>query len=102
MKKLAFAAVFAFALGLASLSQAQFTPPTFDSLDTDSNGSLSQEEVAGFFERIFANAPPGGGGGGFQRPDPAQVFANWDADGNGSVSEEEFENRPRPPGFGGQ
>ena len=53
MKKTAFAAALATAAGWA-LAQAPgaFTPPTFDGLDTDKNGSLSQEEVAKFVATI--------------------------------------------------
>ena len=75
-----------------------FTPPTFDGLDKDKNGSLSQAEVA-----EWAKGIQGGPNG---PPDPAQIFARWDTDKNGSVSKAEFDARPRgggggPPGGGG-
>jgi hypothetical protein len=71
-----------------------FTPPTFDGLDTDKNGSLSQEEVAKF----VATIPAGGANG---PPQAATVFGNWDANKDGSVSRQEFDSRPRPGGPGG-
>lgn len=77
-----------------------FTPPTFDALDTDKNGSLSKPEVAAFFA-----GRPGGPQGA---PNADAVFGRWDANGDGSVSKEEFDSRPRqggpggpPPGAGG-
>ena len=71
-----------------------FTPPTFDGLDTDKNGSLSQEEVAKFVATIPAGGPNG-------PPSAATVFGNWDANKDGSVSKAEFDARPRPGGGGG-
>jgi hypothetical protein len=70
-----------------------FTPPTFDGLDTDKNGSLSQEEVAKFVATIPAGGPNG-------PPNAATVFGNWDANKDGSVSRAEFDARPRPGGGG--
>lgn len=85
----------------ARLGWAQFQPPTFDQLDKDGNGSLSKEEVAGFFAQ-FAGGPGGGQAGG-RAIDPDRIFARWDANGDGKVSKEEFENRPRGRrGGGGQ
>jgi hypothetical protein len=71
-----------------------FTPPTFDGLDTDKNGSLSQEEVAKFVATIPAGGPNG-------PPNAADVFGRWDANKDGSVSKAEFDARPRPAGPGG-
>ena len=67
-----------------------FTPPTFDGIDTDKNGSLSQEEVGKWV------ATTGRGNG-------ADVFGRCDANKDGSVSKAEFDARPRPqgPGSGG-
>ena len=80
----------------AAVAQAPggFTPPTFDGLDTDKNGSLSQEEVAKFVATIPAGGPNG-------PPNAATVFGNWDANKDGSVSKAEFDARPRPGGGGG-
>ena len=76
---LAFAAQFALAQGMAAM--------TFAGLDTDSDGSISAEELAA--------APPVANG--FVEADA--LMTAWDSDGNGSVSEEEFNNRPQ--GMGG-
>src|SRR5688572_2214543 len=46
----------ALAAGTAA-AQGGFTPPTFDGLDTDKNGSLSQEEVAKFVATIPDRRP---------------------------------------------
>ena len=70
-----------------------FTPPTFDGIDKDKNGSLSQDEVAAW----VATIPAGPNGA----PNAAEVFGRWDADKNGSVSKAEFDARPRPAGPGG-
>jgi EF-hand domain pair len=101
-------------------------PPSFESLDTNHDGSLSKDEMKAMFARMGEGrgqnaerrGPPGGeapraggpggegGPGGMgrgQRPDPDAMFARWDADGNGSISKAEFDARPRgrrgmPPG----
>ncbi len=65
-------------------------PPDFASLDTDDNGSLDLEEVTAMFAAL--------GGRGGQAPDPAEIFASWDANDDDSISEEEFNNRPRMGG----
>jgi hypothetical protein len=70
-----------------------FTPPTFDGIDTDKNGSLSQAEVG-----VWVATIPGGPNG---PPNAATVFGNWDANKDGSVSRAEFDARPRPAGPGG-
>ncbi len=70
-----------------------FTPPTFDGLDTDKNGSLSQAEVA-----VWVKTIPAGPQGA---PSAADVFGRWDANKDGSVSRQEFDSRPRPQGPGG-
>ena len=72
-----------------------FTPPTFDGLDKDKNGSLSQAEVGEFVKTIPAN------GGANGRPDAATIFGRWDANKDGSVSKAEFDSRPRGGGPGG-
>ncbi len=36
----------------ARIGWAQFSPPTFDQLDKDGNGSLSKQEVADFFAQF--------------------------------------------------
>jgi Ca2+-binding EF-hand superfamily protein len=59
---------------------------SFEYLDTDSNGSLSKEEVAAFATRIP------------RRPNPDEVFARWDTNKDGQVSKEEFDGRPRGGG----
>jgi hypothetical protein len=71
-----------------------FTPPTFDGIDTDKNGSLSQAEVGVWVATIPAGGPNG-------PPNAATVFGNWDANKDGSVSRQEFDSRPRPGGPGG-
>ena len=84
-------------LAMAQGGGGGFTPPTFDGLDTDKSGGLSQAEVAAFFKNI-----PAGPNGPI---DPAAVFGRWDTDKNGTVSKAEFDARPRggggPPGGGG-
>ncbi len=82
----------ALCLVASQLTWAQGAPPSFDSIDTDSNGSLSQEEVTA----MMANF--GGGMGG--APDPSRIFSAWDSNGDGSVSREEFDDRPRRGGGG--
>jgi hypothetical protein len=71
-----------------------FAPPTFDGIDTDKNGSLSQAEVGVWVATIPAGGPNG-------PPNAATVFGNWDANKDGSVSRQEFDARPRPGGPGG-
>ena len=71
-----------------------FTPPTFDGLDKDKNGSLSQAEVAAWVATLPAN--PNG-----PARNPADIFGRWDTDKNGSVSKAEFDARPRQGGGGG-
>jgi hypothetical protein len=99
MKKKLIAFAFA-SIATSAFAQAPggggFTPPTFEALDADKNGSLSQDEVAKFFA---GRGPPGGGGGG--GPNVADIFGRWDADKNGSVSKAEFDARPRQGGGGG-
>ena len=82
-------------IGGAAVAQAPggFTPPTFDGIDKDKNGSLSQAEVAAW----VATIPAGPNGA----QNPADVMGRWDADKNGSVSKAEFDARPRPQGPGG-
>ena len=82
-------------LGLALLAGAAvaqapggFTPPTFDGIDTDKNGSLSQDEVGKWV------ATTGRGNAG-------EIFGRWDTNKDGSVSKAEFDARPRPQGPGG-
>jgi len=93
MNRLLTAFVFA-ATASSALAQAPggFTPPTFDGLDTDKNGSLSQAEV----EKFVATIPAGPNGA----PNAADVFGRWDANKDGSVSKQEFDARPRPTGPG--
>jgi hypothetical protein len=64
--------------------------PDFEALDTDESGALDLEEVTAMFAAF--------GGRGGQAPDPAEIFAAWDADGNDSISKEEFDSRPRMGG----
>jgi len=85
---IALGSALALALG-AQLASAQFTPPTFDGIDTDKGGSLSKEEVGVWVATIPAGGPNG-------PPSVDTVFGNWDANKDGSVSKEEFEARPRP------
>jgi hypothetical protein len=70
-----------------------FTPPTFDGIDKDKSGSLSQAEVGEWVKTI-----PGGGPNG--PPNAADVFGRWDANKDGSVSKAEFDSRPRGGGGG--
>ena len=60
---------------------------TFESLDTDGDGTVTKEEFTANFN------PPGRNGN--PPPDPEMAFTRIDADGNGEISAEEFENRPR-------
>ena len=71
-----------------------FTPPTFDGIDKDKNGSLSQAEVGEWVKTIPAGGPNG-------PPNAADVFGRWDANKDGSVSKAEFDARPRQGGGGG-
>ncbi len=80
-------------------------PPSFDAMDKNKDGVLTKDEVVAFFEArraagggAGAGGPPGGGG---SPPDPAQIFARWDANGDGKVTKAEFDARPRPAGAGG-
>lgn len=93
MKAFATAASLIALLGAGVVLAQQFTPPTFEGLDTNKDGKLSKEEVAAFFAGFT--------GGGGQGPNVDQIFARWDKDGDGSVSKEEFETRPRPQRGGG-
>ena len=70
-----------------------FTPPTFDGIDTDKNGSLSQAEVG-----VWVATIPAGPNGA---QNAADVFGRWDANKDGSVTRAEFDARPRPAGPGG-
>jgi hypothetical protein len=74
----------------AQIASAQFTPPTFDGIDTDKNGSLSKEEVG-----VWVATIPAGPNGAVSAD---EVFGRWDANKDGSVSKEEFDARPRPQG----
>ncbi|HVJ30847.1 MAG TPA: EF-hand domain-containing protein [Gammaproteobacteria bacterium] len=87
------------ALAFASMAASAFAqapggggPPTFEGLDADKNGSLSQDEIAKFF------AARGGPNG---VPNAADILGRWDANKDGSVSKAEFDARPRPQGGGG-
>jgi hypothetical protein len=82
------ASALALAVGAQIVSAQQFTPPTFDGLNTDKNDSLSKEEVAAWVANI-----PAGPNGPISADD---VFGRWDANKDGSVSKEEFDTRPRP------
>ena len=86
---IALASALALALG-AQIASAQFTPPTWDGLNTDKNDSLSKEEVAAWVTTL------GAGPNGPVNAD--EVFGRWDANKDGSVSKEEFDTRPRPQG----
>ena len=56
--------------------------PTFSSIDADSNGELTAEELAAlpFVQNGNAQAD--------------QILTQWDSDSSGTVSEEEFNSRP--------
>jgi len=83
--------------GAAGFALAQppagFTPPTFDGIDKDKSGALSQAEVGAW----VATIPAGPNG----PQNAADVFGRWDANKDGSVSKAEFDSRPRPAGAGG-
>lgn len=87
----------------ARLAGAQPGPPSFDAIDKNKDGVLAKEEVVAFFEARRAAGGGGGGGAGAggAPPDPAQIFARWDANGDGKVTKAEFDARPRPGGAGG-
>ena len=96
--RLAFVSAFTLLIGAHAWAQPPgFTPPTFDGLDKDKNGSLSKQEVADWVKSLPANpnGPP---------RNADDIFARWDTNKDGKISKEEFENRPRggggPPGGG--
>jgi hypothetical protein len=82
------ASALALALGAQIAVAQQFTPPTWDGLNTDNNDSLSKEEVSAWVSSL------GAGPNGPINAD--EVFGRWDANKDGSVSKEEFDTRPRP------
>ena len=67
---------------LANAQGMGMGPPNFASLDANSDGELSAEEIA---------ALPFVRGG---QATAEQILTQWDTDSNGRVSEEEFNNRP--------
>ena len=84
------ASVLALAFSAHTAWAQQFTPPTFEGLDTNKDGKLSKEEVTAF----AAGIPAGPNG-----PVTADsIMTRWDANKDGSVTKEEFDNRPRPGG----
>ncbi len=87
----------------ARLAGAQPAPLSFDAIDKNKDGVLTKDEVVAFFEARGAGGGGGGGGaaGAGGPPDPAQIFARWDANGDGKVTKAEFDARPRPGGAGG-
>jgi hypothetical protein len=97
--RLAFVSASTLLIGAYALAQppAGFTPPTFDGLDKDKNGSLSKAEVEDWVKSLPANpnGPP---------RNADDIFARWDTNKDGKVSKEEFDARPRggggPPGGG--
>ena len=92
------ASVLALAFSAHAAWAQQFTPPTFEGLDTNKDGKLSTEEVGAF----AANIPAGPNGA----VSADMIMSRWDADKDGVVTREEFDNRPRrgggPGGPGGQ
>ena len=83
---------FTLIMGAQSAWTQQFTPPTFEGLDTDKSEALSKEEVG-----VFVAGIPAGPNGPANLDD---VLGRWDANKDGSVTKEEFDNRPPPPGAG--
>jgi hypothetical protein len=83
------ASALALALGAQLVSAQQFTPPTWDGLNTDKNDSLSKEEVAAWVGTLGGAGPAG-------PINVDELFGRWDANKDGSVSKEEFDTRPRP------
>lgn len=88
MKNLLLTAVSATALLISTQAFTQgmgggaaFERPEFASLDTNSNGSLTVEEIASMLPE-----------GAAQTPDA--VFARFDTDSDGVVSAEEYANAP--------
>lgn len=78
------ALVLAGSISTAAIAQAGPGGLSFEGLDSDSNGEITNEE-------FVANFPTGGGS------DPARVFGLFDTDSNEIVSKEEFDNRPAAP-----
>jgi len=92
----AFVSAFTLLIGAYAWAQppAGFTPPTFDGLDKDKNGSLSKAEVEAWVKSLpeNPNGPP---------RNADDIFARWDTNKDGKVSKEEFDARPRGGGGGG-
>jgi hypothetical protein len=88
--RIAAASALVLVMGAHFAGAQQFTPPTFDGLNTDGNDTLSKEEVTTWVATI-----PAGPNGPVSAD---EVFGRWDANGDGSVSKEEFDSRPRPQG----
>jgi Ca2+-binding EF-hand superfamily protein len=68
----------------------------FGKIDSDKNGSLSQEEMSTFFDKLSSQMRGAmidmqASMGGMGKPDPAQMFGKADSDGNGSVSRADFD-----------
>ncbi|HEY5665655.1 MAG TPA: hypothetical protein VIV64_02960 [Gammaproteobacteria bacterium] len=99
----------------------EFTPPTFDAMNTETDETpdhLTEAEVMAFMRQRMAalggraggpgpgpGAGPGPGPGAGPGPGPrgggpGGMFRLWDGDGDGLVSREEFQGR-QLGGFGG-
>jgi Ca2+-binding EF-hand superfamily protein len=88
--------------GKAGIDDAK-AKEAFGKIDADKNGSLSQEEMATFFDKMSnelrgAMIDMQANIGGMGKPNPMQMFGKADADGNGSVSRSEFDkSRDKDP-----
>ncbi len=69
-------------------AQGGMGAPNFDSIDTDSNGELSAEELEALPFVQSGNV------------EADQLLTNWDTDSSGTVSEEEFDSRAMGMGMG--
>lgn len=82
------AAILIFSSRLAIAQGMGMGAPNFASIDTDSDGELSAEELAALPFVQNGNAQVD------------QILTQWDTDSSGTISEQEFSDRPAM-GMGG-